>query len=77
MILLMTVGLTMIEYGGMRRKNSKFVLIKNILILSLSSIAWWLVGYGLAYGNVTMFMGHDSWYFASMGFERMLYDSYL
>lgn len=77
MILLMTVGFSLIEYGGVRRKNAKVVLLKNILVLSAASIAWWLVGYALSYSSVRMFMGNDSWYFASMGFERMRGDSYL
>ena len=77
MIFLTTVGFTLIEYGGVREKNSKVVLLKNILVLSAASIAWWLTGYALSFGTVRMFMGNNSWYFASMGFERMSRDSYL
>jgi Amt family ammonium transporter len=76
-ILLMVVGFTLIEYGGVRRKNSKTVLAKNILVVSVASIGWWLAGYGLSYADVEMFMGSDVWYFASLGFERMARDSYL
>jgi ammonium transporter, Amt family len=40
-------------------------------------IAWWLCGFGLAYGNPSKFIGVDGWYFASAGFEKMSTDYYL
>jgi Amt family ammonium transporter len=40
-------------------------------------LLWWLVGYGLAWGAPTKFIGSDGWYFASSGFEKMAGDNYL
>lgn len=73
-IFLMVVGFTLLEYGGVRRKNSKTVLAKNVLVISIAAVGWWFTGYGLSYAEVEMFMGSNVWYFSSFGFERMRED---
>jgi len=77
MVFLMQAGFTLVESGFVRQKNSQFILIKNVLISCLACILWWFSGYGLAFGDVERFMGHDGWYFGSTGFERMRQDNYL
>lgn len=36
--------------GAVRSKNTRNILITNVLDAAVGAIAWWLVGYGLAYG---------------------------
>src|SRR4051794_1071070 len=71
MIFFMIVGHTLLESGLIRQKNSQFILVKNLLIVIVGVLAWWLFGFGLAYGNATQFVGTDSWFFASAGFEKV------
>ena len=77
MVFFMIVGHTLLESGLIRQKNSQFILVKNLLIACVGILAWWLFGFGLAYGNATKFVGTDSWYFANAGFEKMAADNYL
>lgn len=77
MIFFMIAGHTLLESGLIRQKNSQFILVKNLIIASVGIIAWWLCGFGLAYGNGTKFIGVNAWFFASAGFEKMATDYYL
>jgi Amt family ammonium transporter len=52
-IFFMIVGHTLLESGMIRQKNSQFILVKNLLITCVGILAWWLFGFGLAYGNAT------------------------
>lgn len=73
----MVCGYTFLESGMVRKKNAQFPLIKNLLIACIAIVGWWMVGYGLAFGNVDNFIGQDGWFFVSEGFEKMVGDNYL
>ncbi len=77
MVFLMLAGYTLYESGLLRKKNSQFIVVKNVIIACIAAVAWWLCGYGLAYADVHYFIGQDAWYFASEGFEKMAEDNYL
>eukprot|EP00618_Florenciella_parvula_P017421 CAMPEP_0119496008 /NCGR_PEP_ID=MMETSP1344-20130328/19467_1 /TAXON_ID=236787 /ORGANISM="Florenciella parvula, Strain CCMP2471" /LENGTH=700 /DNA_ID=CAMNT_0007531651 /DNA_START=135 /DNA_END=2237 /DNA_ORIENTATION=+ len=47
----MQVGFTMFEVGSVRSKNTKNILLKNILDVSIGAMTWCCVGYGLAFGR--------------------------
>ena len=83
-ILLMQKGFAMVENGTVRSKNSKNILIKNIVDAAAGAIAFYLVGYGLAFGLKcrenceadtddppvkALFIGTDGSYFAGFGFN--------
>ena len=71
-ILLMQLGFALVENGTVRSKNSKNILIKNLFDACAGALAWWLVGFGLAYGQTEKkggFAGSDSKLFASSGFN--------
>ena len=46
----MQLGFAYVEAGFIRSKNVVNILMKNVLDLSLGAIAYWAVGFGLAYG---------------------------
>jgi Amt family ammonium transporter len=70
MIFLMQSGFTLVECGSVRAKNSRNILIKNLFDACIGALAFYLVGYGLAFGDVNGgFAGSDSKYFAASGFE--------
>ena len=77
MIFVMQSGFAMLECGSIRAKNAKSILIKNMFDTVIGMIGFWLIGYGIAYGNPKEFIGLDGNYFASSGFERLEEDNYL
>lgn len=76
-IFFMTAGFALIESGAVRRKNRSAVLIKNLFNVCISIIAFWLVGYGFAFGTPEYFIGNDQNYHVSYGFEMIEKDHYL
>ena len=69
MIFLMQIGFALLECGTVRSKNSRNILIKNMLDACISVYAFWVIGYGLAFGEVNGgFIGLSPKYFASSGF---------
>lgn len=50
MIIIMQVGFGMLEAGTVQRKNSRNILVKNILDMCISALSFWLVGYAVAFG---------------------------
>lgn len=65
LVFLMQLGFTLIECGGVRPKNTAHTLILNLFDSVVGLIGFWLVGYGLAYGNVKSFAGNDGRFFAT------------
>ena len=72
-ILLMQLGFALVENGTVRSKNSKNILIKNLFDACAGALAWWLVGFGLAFGQTGEgggFIGTDHRLFAASGFHE-------
>jgi Amt family ammonium transporter len=52
LVLFMHAGFALLEAGMCREKNVESVLLKNLLTPLIGSVAWYLVGWTIAYGNV-------------------------
>ena len=50
LVMFMAAGFTMLEAGSVRSKNVVEILIKNVALYSVASIAYLLLGYTLMYG---------------------------
>ena len=50
LVLFMQAGFALVEAGFIRSKNVVNILMKNVLDVTLGSIAYWAIGFGLAYG---------------------------
>src|SRR5690349_6855974 len=50
MILAMHAGFAFLELGTVRRKNQVNALVKILIDFAVSTIAYFFVGYGIAYG---------------------------
>jgi ammonium transporter, Amt family len=48
----MNAGFACLETGLCRRKNAVNILAKNFVVFAISSIAFWVIGFGLMYGGV-------------------------
>ena len=78
-VLMMQLGFALIENGSVRSKNSKNILIKNLFDACNGALAFWLVGFGWAYGNGHKggFIGTDGGMFASSDFAELEENYYL
>ena len=48
----MQCGFALLEAGSVRAKNTKNILLKNVLDACLGGIIWWTIGYPIALGDV-------------------------
>mmetsp|Transcript_23616 Transcript_23616/g.64018 ORF Transcript_23616/g.64018 Transcript_23616/m.64018 type:complete len:440 (-) Transcript_23616:253-1572(-) len=51
LVFFMQAGFGMLEAGSVRAKNTKNILLKNLLDACLGAITWWAIGFGFAYGD--------------------------
>jgi len=59
LVFFMNLGFACVETGFCRVKNSTNILSKNFIVFAVSSIAFWVLGYGVMFGNGTGFMGTE------------------
>ena len=67
MVLAMHAGFAFLELGTVRRKNQVNALVKILVDFSVSTVVYFLVGYGVAYG--THFFVHADALAAANGYE--------
>ena len=61
LVFLMQAGFALLEAGATRAKNSINIIMKNVMDMSLGSLAFWLVGFGLMFGtNSSGWIGTDN-----------------
>ncbi len=53
----MNAGFALVESGFCREKNCVNILAKNFIVFAVSSIAFWILGFGLMFGSGTPFIG--------------------
>ena len=70
----MQAGFAMLESGSVRSKNSQNILFKNFIDICITTILWWLFGYGMAYGSGE-FIGTDK--FNTYGYTSTDYRDWL
>ena len=48
-VVMMQLGFAMLEAGTVRSKNTKNILLKNLLDACIGAVIWFSWGYGIAY----------------------------
>jgi len=61
LIFAMNAGFGMLEAGLCRSKNIVNIFSKNIVIFAIASLTFWLVGFGLMFGDGNSFFGTTGW----------------
>ena len=51
LVFFMQAGFTLVESGFTRSKNAVNISMKNILDISVGTLSYWFIGYGLMYGS--------------------------
>ncbi|MBI3934251.1 MAG: ammonium transporter, partial [Acidobacteria bacterium] len=57
----MNAGFGCVEAGLCRAKNATNILAKNFVVFALSAIAYWIIGFGLMFGDGGPLMGLTGW----------------
>jgi Amt family ammonium transporter len=71
MVFLMQAGFAMLEVGFSRGKNVGAVVAKILVNLSIGTIAFWAVGFALAFGNGNKVLGLDGFFLHSSTFTSL------
>jgi Amt family ammonium transporter len=61
----MQLGFALVEAGQVRRKNSSSIFVKNVYNVIVGVLVYWLIGFGLSYGDVRIFIGNNGDFFAT------------
>lgn len=64
LVFFMQCGFALLECGSVRGRNTKNILLKNVMDLSVGVLCWWGVGYAFAYGTCgdNVFIGHANFF---------------
>ena len=65
LVFFMNLGFACVESGMCRAKNCVNILSKNFVVFAISSIGFWVLGWGLMFGNGNSFIGTTSLWMVS------------
>lgn len=63
LVFFMNLGFALVESGFARAKNCTNILSKNFIVFAASSVAFWVLGWGLMFGDGTGFVGLKGLFF--------------
>lgn len=61
----MNAGFALVESGLCRAKNCANILGKNFVVFALSTVSFWVIGWGLMFGDGTPYYGTEGLFFVS------------
>jgi Amt family ammonium transporter len=70
LVFLMQAGFSLLEVGLTRAKNAVNICMKNMMDLSMGSLAFWLVGFGLMFGQSGGWFGTGSFMLSDFAAEQ-------
>ena len=65
LVFLMQAGFAMVEGGFTRAKNVANIMMKNIGDFSMASLGFWILGFGIMFGNGNSFLGTTRFFVAA------------
>lgn len=67
LVFFMQAGFALVETGFTRSKNACNIIMKNLMDLSVGSLLFWIVGFGLMFGTSKGYIGTDMFLFEAEG----------
>src|ERR671919_737662 len=64
LVMFMQAGFALLEIGFSRGKNVGHGVAKILANFSIATIAWWAIGFGIAFGGAGWLMGDDALFFS-------------
>lgn len=74
LVFFMNAGFAMLEAGLCQTRNATNVLAKNLIVFCVSILAFWLIGFGLMFGDGNSWIGLSGFFFKA--FDPPLQDSF-
>lgn len=65
LVIFMQAGFALLEAGLTRTKNAGHVAAKNLIVLAVASLAFWAVGFAVAFGTGTPLFGTSGFFLAA------------
>jgi Amt family ammonium transporter len=65
LVFFMNAGFALVESGLCRAKNATNILAKNFIVFAASTISFWVIGWGLMFGDGSPFVGLEGLFFLS------------
>lgn len=62
LVIFMNAGFGMLETGMCRQKNAVNILSKNLIVFGLATLAFWVIGFGIMFGDGTPFFGMNGFF---------------
>jgi ammonium transporter, Amt family len=70
LVFFMQAGFAMVESGFTRAKNACNIMMKNLMDLSIGSVAFWMIGFGLMFGASSGWIGTSNFFYnGETGFD--------
>jgi Amt family ammonium transporter len=63
LVFFMNAGFAMLEAGLCQTRNSTNILAKNLIVFCISILAFWILGFGLMFGNGNSWIGSTGFFF--------------
>lgn len=77
LVFFMNTGFAMIECGLCQSKNAVNILAKNFIVFAIASIAYWVIGWGLMFGDGSPWIGQQGlWMLAGADNSPAIGDAY-
>ena len=76
LVFFMNAGFGCIEAGFCRAKNVVNILGKNFVVFGISSIAFWIIGWAIMFGDGNAFLGTTGWFVTGADNSPITGDSY-
>lgn len=67
LVFLMQAGFGLVEAGLTRAKNVGNIMAKNLADMCVGALAFWAVGYGIAFGGDSLLIGTDYFFLSGFG----------
>src|SRR6218665_877479 len=61
----MNAGFALVESGLCQQKNCTNILAKNFVVFAASALSFWVIGWGLMFGDGSPYMGEKGLFFLS------------
>jgi Amt family ammonium transporter len=76
LVFFMNAGFALLESGLCQAKNAVNILAKNFIVFAVSSLAFWVVGFGLMFGDGNPFIGLTGWFISGTDNSPAMGDAY-
>ncbi len=76
LVFFMNAGFALLETGLCQAKNAVNILAKNFIVFAVSSIAFWIIGFGLMFGDGNGIVGLGGWFLSGADNSPATGDAY-